>query len=131
MRGRASKTWSVCSAVPQSGPKQTVKVTVSYANNPNPGQTQFPLAAPAGKDSGARTTPPAGAVNQGPFEPAAWKFGPDAPLELRPKGGRISTAYSWNKISYRYVRKTNTYIRSVRMPGDMKNSQSLSIRAAR
>jgi hypothetical protein len=44
---------------------------------------------------------------------AAWKFAPDAPLELRPKGGRISTAYSWNKISYRYDRKTNTYIRSV------------------
>ena len=36
-----------------------------YANNPNPGATQFPLAAPAGKDSSARTTAPAGAVNTG------------------------------------------------------------------
>ncbi|HUP55371.1 MAG TPA: DUF3048 domain-containing protein [Methylomirabilota bacterium] len=44
---------------------------------------------------------------------AAWRFAPDAPLELRPKGGRISTAYSWNSISYRYDRKSNTYIRSV------------------
>ena len=46
-----------------------------YANNANPGATQFPLAAPAGKDSGARTTAPAGAVNQGPFNPATWKYG--------------------------------------------------------
>jgi len=47
-----------------------------YANNPNPGATQFPLAAPAGKDSGARTTAPAGAVNTGAFDPATWKYGP-------------------------------------------------------
>src|SRR5215212_1906339 len=47
-----------------------------YANNANPGATQFPLAAPAGKDSGARTTAPAGAVNQGAFDPGAWKYGP-------------------------------------------------------
>ena len=46
-----------------------------YANNAAPGTTQFPLAAPAGKDSNARTTAPAGAVNQGPFDPATWKYG--------------------------------------------------------
>jgi 2-keto-3-deoxy-L-rhamnonate aldolase RhmA len=46
-----------------------------YANNPNPGATQFPLAAPAGKDSGALTTAPPGAVNQGPFTPETWKYG--------------------------------------------------------
>ena len=46
-----------------------------YANNAAPGATAFPLAAPAGKDSGARTTAPAGAVNQGPFDPATWKYG--------------------------------------------------------
>jgi hypothetical protein len=44
---------------------------------------------------------------------AAWRFAPDAPLEERPKGGVISTAYSWNKITYHYDRKTNTYRRSV------------------
>jgi hypothetical protein len=44
---------------------------------------------------------------------AAWRFAPDAPLEERPKGGVIATAYSWNKITYRYDRKTNTYRRSV------------------
>ena len=52
-----------------------------YANNPNPGAAKFPLAAPAGKDSGAIKTPPPGAANQGAFDPAAWKYGPafDAP----------------------------------------------------
>ncbi len=44
---------------------------------------------------------------------AVWKFAPDAPLEDRPKGGKISVAYSWNAISYKYHRTTNTYIRSV------------------
>ena len=46
-----------------------------YANNPDAGATRFPLAAAAGQDSGARRVAPAGAVNQGPFNPAAWKYG--------------------------------------------------------
>src|SRR5947199_181669 len=46
-----------------------------YANNAAPGTTQFPLAAPAGKDSGAKMTAPGGALNQGPFDPATWKYG--------------------------------------------------------
>src|SRR5260370_41242680 len=46
-----------------------------YANNAQPGTTAFPLAAPAGRDSNARTTAPAGAVNTGPFDPATWKYG--------------------------------------------------------
>jgi len=52
-----------------------------YLNNPDAGTQQFPLAAPAGKDSGAKATPPAGAVNSGPFDPATWKYGTafDAP----------------------------------------------------
>jgi 2-keto-3-deoxy-L-rhamnonate aldolase RhmA len=52
-----------------------------YANNPNPGAAKFPLAAPAGKDSNAKNTPPPGSVNQGPFDPATWKYGTafDAP----------------------------------------------------
>ena len=40
-----------------------------------PGASGFPLAAPAGADSKARETPPAGAVNQGRFDPATWKYG--------------------------------------------------------
>src|SRR5215510_4007231 len=52
-----------------------------YANNATPGTLTFPLAAPAGKDSNARNTAPMGAVNQGPFDPATWKYGTafDAP----------------------------------------------------
>ena len=38
-------------------------------------QAQFPLAAPAGKDSGAITTAPPGAVNQGPIDEKTWKYG--------------------------------------------------------
>src|ERR1700678_2584052 len=47
-----------------------------YANNPDAGKTQFPLAAPAGKDSGAITKAPPGAVNPGMLDPAKWKYGP-------------------------------------------------------
>src|SRR5215471_19606093 len=56
-----------------------------YANNPDAGKLQFPLAAPAGKDSGAITKAPAGAVNQGMVDPAKWKFGPayDAPADTK------------------------------------------------
>src|SRR5262245_45951448 len=46
-----------------------------YINNPNAGTTTFPLAAPAGKDSNARMVAPAGAVNQGAFNPKTWKYG--------------------------------------------------------
>lgn len=44
---------------------------------------------------------------------AAWRFAPDAPLALRPEGGTIATAYTHNKITYRYDRRSNAYIRSV------------------
>lgn len=47
-----------------------------YLTNPAAGATQFPLAAPAGKDSNARMVAPPGAVNQGPFDSATWKYGP-------------------------------------------------------
>jgi 2-keto-3-deoxy-L-rhamnonate aldolase RhmA len=46
-----------------------------YFKNPAAGTTGFPLAAPAGKDSNARTVAPSGAVNQGPFDAAKWKYG--------------------------------------------------------
>ena len=45
-----------------------------YANNPNAGATRFPLAAAAGKDSGAKATAPAGAANEGAFDPTTWKY---------------------------------------------------------
>jgi 2-keto-3-deoxy-L-rhamnonate aldolase RhmA len=56
-------------------PQQTTPNADPYANNARPGETQFPLAAPAGKDSNARMTAPAGAVNQGRFDPTQWKYG--------------------------------------------------------
>jgi 2-keto-3-deoxy-L-rhamnonate aldolase RhmA len=72
-----------------------------YAGNAAPGATAFPLAAPAGADSGARSAAPPGAVNQGPFDPARWKYGPaftapagakiwnPAKLKLR-QGGKVT-----------------------------------------
>ena len=48
-----------------------------YANNPDAGKLSFPLAAPAGKDSGAIRTALPGGVNQGPFNADAWKYGPN------------------------------------------------------
>src|SRR5262245_5778245 len=44
-----------------------------YANNNI--VTNFPFAAPAGKDSNAKMVAPMGAVNQGTFDPATWKYG--------------------------------------------------------
>jgi len=67
---------AVFAAQSQTAPAQQPPPSADpYASNPNPGTTQFPLAAPAGKDSGARMTAPAGALNQGPFDPATWKYG--------------------------------------------------------
>jgi 2-keto-3-deoxy-L-rhamnonate aldolase RhmA len=66
-----------------------------YANNAQPGQTEFPLAAPAGKDSGARNSAPAGAVNTGPFDPATWKYGP---AFNPPPGAKI-----WNPVKLKMM----------------------------
>jgi 2-keto-3-deoxy-L-rhamnonate aldolase RhmA len=60
----------------QSQETQKPATADPYANNPDAGKTQFPLAAPAGTDSNSRAVAPPGAVNQGPFDPATWKYGP-------------------------------------------------------
>src|SRR5262250_459118 len=57
--------------------------------------TPFPLAAPAGKDSNARATAPAGAVNQGPFDPATWKYG----TAFNPPAG----AKIWNPVKLKMM----------------------------
>jgi 2-keto-3-deoxy-L-rhamnonate aldolase RhmA len=62
---------------PQTPPSQTKPTADPYANMAEAGKLQFPLAAAAGTDSKARATPLAGAVNQGPFDPATWKYGPN------------------------------------------------------
>jgi hypothetical protein len=51
-----------------------------------------------------------------------WTFAPDAPLERRPVGGRITFAYPTSKIRYDYDRKTNTYLRSVSVEGAQKDA---------
>ena len=61
-----------------------------YANNPDAGKQQFPLAAAAGKDSGAKATPLPGAVNAGAVDPASWKYGP---LFRPPAGTKL-----WNPV---------------------------------
>src|SRR5262245_6010056 len=51
-----------------------IGIAVWQANAQQP-QNAFPLAAPAGRDSNARQTPPAGAVNQGPFNANNFQYG--------------------------------------------------------
>src|SRR5262245_12022272 len=79
----------------QNRPQQAAPNADPYANNAAAGTTAFPLAAPAGKDSNARMTAPAGAVNSGPFDPAKWKYGPafDAPA-----GSKI-----WNPVKLKLM----------------------------
>jgi 2-keto-3-deoxy-L-rhamnonate aldolase RhmA len=63
----------------------------------NPAATaSFPLAAAAGKDSNARLVAPAGAVNQGPFDPATWKYGQ---AFNPPDGARL-----WNPVKWKMLR---------------------------
>src|SRR5665213_2523225 len=82
----------------QSQAQQTPPKTSAdpYLNNPEAGTQQFPLAAPKGKDSGAIKSAPAGAVNQGPFDPATWKYGHafDAP----------ANAKIWNPVKLKLMR---------------------------
>src|ERR1700747_2517518 len=66
-----------------------------YANNAAPGAMAFPLAPPAEKNSGARMTPPAGAVNQGPFDPTTWKYG----TAFNPPAG----AKIWNPVKLKLM----------------------------
>jgi 2-keto-3-deoxy-L-rhamnonate aldolase RhmA len=62
-----------------------------YANNAAAGQMKFPLAAPAGKDSGAMNKALPGAVNtSGVPDEKTWKYGPDFSA---PSGSQI-----WNPV---------------------------------
>jgi 2-keto-3-deoxy-L-rhamnonate aldolase RhmA len=67
-----------------------------YANNPDAGAMKFPLAAPAGKDSGAITNAPSGAANQGIIDEKTWKYGHafDAP----------PNAKIWNPVKLKMMR---------------------------
>jgi hypothetical protein len=62
----------------QEGSKQEGQANPSAdpdADRGNAGTGQFPLAAQAGKDSGAATKAPAGSVNQGTVDEKTWKYG--------------------------------------------------------
>lgn len=67
-----------------------------YANNAEAGKTAFPLAAPAGKDSGAITKPLPGGVNQGAITESKWKYGP----AYNPAAG----AKIWNPVKLKMMR---------------------------
>jgi len=75
LRNIFAVTWSSAflqAALAQQTPAPTAD---PYANNANPGALQFPLAAPAGTNSGARENAPANATNTGPFDAASWTYG--------------------------------------------------------
>jgi 2-keto-3-deoxy-L-rhamnonate aldolase RhmA len=80
----------------QQRPAQPPPTADPYANNANPGATQFPLAAPAGKDSNARNVAPEGAVNKGPFKIDGWKYGGAFDP---PAGSKI-----WNPVKLKMMR---------------------------
>jgi 2-keto-3-deoxy-L-rhamnonate aldolase RhmA len=63
-------------APPPQAPPPPAPGADPYLTNPAAGTREFPLAAPVGTDSGARDTAPAGAINQGPFDAARWRYGP-------------------------------------------------------
>ena len=78
-------TAALASATLQALGQMPSPTAAPQAQNQAAGGANFPLAAPAGKDSGQMTTPPAGAVNQGPLDPAHWQYGhafdaPDAQI---------------------------------------------------
>ena len=64
-----------------------------YATNTT--VTSFPFAAPAGRDSNAKMVAPMGALNQGPFDPATWKYGT---AFNAPPGSKI-----WNPVKLKLL----------------------------
>jgi 2-keto-3-deoxy-L-rhamnonate aldolase RhmA len=80
---------------PNVSPSQPPPAADPYANNPSAGTSKFPLAAPAGVDSEAITTPPPGAVNRGLFDASTWKYG--AAFDP-PAGAKI-----WNPVKLKML----------------------------
>jgi 2-keto-3-deoxy-L-rhamnonate aldolase RhmA len=93
----AATFWAQQPAQPQqpAPPQGQAPNADPYANNAAPGTTTFPLAAPAGRDSNAVQTAPAGSVNQGAFSPATWKYGP---AFNPPAGAKI-----WNPVKLKML----------------------------
>ena len=80
----------------QGGGGQQPASADPYANTAAPGATQFPLAAAAGKDSGAIKAGLPGSVNQGPFAPETWKNGGNFNA---PAGSKI-----WNPVKLKMMK---------------------------
>jgi 2-keto-3-deoxy-L-rhamnonate aldolase RhmA len=74
----------------QPRPEQSSATEDAVASGGN-----FPLAAKAGQDSNAKNVPPAGAVNQGPFDMNKWKYGT---RWNAPQGGKI-----WNPVKLKMM----------------------------
>ena len=91
----ASLAQSPAPPTPAQPPPSPTPAADPYASSAAAGATKFPLAAPAATDSKALTTAPAGAVNEGTFNPATWKYGTAfAP----PAGAKI-----WNPVKLKLL----------------------------
>jgi len=79
----------------QKPPAQPAPTADPYATTAVAGTTKFPLAAAAGADSNALKVAPKDGVNQGPFDPATWKYGP---AFNAPAGSKI-----WNPVKLKIM----------------------------
>jgi hypothetical protein len=68
------------------------------------------LAARRGAKDGAISSP--------------WHFVSDAPLVLRPRGGRIDVRYLFNSVRYDYDRASNSYLRTVSGEGKERDADT-------
>ena len=62
-------------------------------------------------------------AKDGPIS-SPWRFASDAPLLLRPRGGRITVTYLYNKITYDYDRFSNSYLRTVAGEGKQHDADT-------
>ena len=86
-----------------------------------PGEQPVRAAQPVHRRQAARPLAKRLGAKTGDYQPI-WQFAPDAPLEQRPVGGKISFRYPTSSIRYEYDRKTNTYLRSVSVEGKQKDA---------
>src|SRR5215470_11643784 len=89
-------TFTILGQNPPAGQPRPQAGVDPYANNAAAGTTNFPLAAPSGKDSNARLKALPGGVNgDGPITPGNWKYGP---AFNPPAGSKI-----WNPVKLKMM----------------------------
>ena len=81
-----------------------------------------PAAQPVHRRQAARRRWPGGSGPRPATTSRSGQFAPDAPLELRPVGGKIIFRYPTSAIRYDYDRATNTYLRTVSVEGKQKDA---------